>query len=75
MQFAGDTVKGALAAPPSVDPRLAVRSAAAAGARQWLPGLLSAAGAATPTSASGVAGQSRSGRWVRSGRNIIVVNA
>lgn len=73
VQFAGDTVKGALAAPPSVDPRLAVRAAAAAGARQWIPGVIPTAGAAPPASA--MAGQGRSGRWVRAGRNIIVFNA
>ena len=74
VQFAGDTVKSALAAPPSVDPRVAARNAAAAGARKWIPGLVSAAGAATPALPGAMAGQGRSGRWFRSGHNIIVVN-
>lgn len=73
VQLAGDTVKGALAAPPSVDPQLAARAAAAAGVRKFIPGLIPTAGA-TPASAITMAGRGRSGRWVRAGHNIIVVN-
>lgn len=73
VQFAGETVKGALAAPPSSDPQLAAKAAAAAGARKYVPGLVPAAGTASPTAA--MAGRGRSGRWVRAGRNIIVFNA
>ncbi len=75
VRFAGETVKGALSAPPSVDPQLAVRAAAAAGARKYIPGLIPGTRVGMPTSAIATGGRGRFGRWIRAGRNIIVVNA
>jgi hypothetical protein len=70
VRFAGDTVKRALAAPPTADPRQVVSPAAVAAARRHLPGLMTGAG----SSVGPLAGTSRSGRWVRAGRNILVLN-
>ena len=75
VQFAGETVKGALASPPSADAASAATSAAMAGARKFIPGVLAGAGAAPPRSATGTLGRARTGRWIRAGQNIIVVNA
>ena len=72
VRFAADTVKNAAVAPPQVDPRTAAQSAAAAAAQKFAPNLLRPGiGAAVPPP---VPGKSRGGRWIRRGRNIIIVN-
>ena len=72
VRFAADTVKSAASAPPSVDPRSAAQTAATTAAQKYAPNLLGpGSGSATP---SPVPGKGRSGRWMRKGRNIIIVN-
>ena len=67
VKFAAETVKNAVAAPPTANPRTAAQSAAVSAAQQHVPGLLRSAAAAA-------AGRDSNGRWLRQGRNIIVVN-
>lgn len=69
VRFAANTVKNAVSAPASIDPRRAAQAAAAKAARKFAPALL-----ATGTSVSMGKGRS-SGRWIRRGRNIIILNA
>jgi len=72
VRFAADTVKSAASASPSVDPRSAAQTAAATAAQKYAPNLLRpGSGSAAPSS---VPGKGRSGRWMRKGRNIIIVN-
>ncbi len=72
VRFAADTVKKATSAPPTVNPITAAQSAAAAAAKKYAPDLLRPnMGSSRPLSRSG---RSRGGRWVRRGRNIIIVN-
>lgn len=73
IRFAADTIKNAASAPPSADPRSIAQSAATIAAQKYAPNLLgpgSGAAAATPRRH----GRKHSGRWVRQGRNIIIVN-
>ena len=74
VRVAGETVKNALSAPPSADPRQVAGSAAVAAVRKHAPGLTSGPGAPGATGPGSMPGPSRSGRWVRAGRNIIVLN-
>ncbi|MCW5598488.1 MAG: hypothetical protein KIT59_05140 [Nitrosomonas sp.] len=69
VRFAANTVKNAFSAPASIDPRRAAQAAAAKAARKFAPALLGAG-----TSATMGKGRS-SGRWIRRGRNIIILNA
>jgi hypothetical protein len=68
VQMAGDAVSKTLAAHPDADPVATARAAVMAAARRHAPGLLG--------SEAGVPGtrHHRSGRWVRHGRNIIILN-
>lgn len=72
VRFAADTVKNATSAPPTVDPRTAAKSAAAAAAQKYAPDLLRPT--AGPASSSSMSGTGHGGRWIRRGRNIIIVN-
>jgi hypothetical protein len=65
VQMAGQAVKSAVTAPPSVSPMATAQSAVIAAAKKLAPGLLKE----TVRSRVG-----RAGRWVRHGRNIIIVN-
>ena len=72
VRVAADTVKNAASAPPTVNPRAAAQSAALAAAQKYAPDLLRpTAGPAAPSSTPG---KGRSGRWIRRGRNVIIVN-
>jgi hypothetical protein len=71
VKFAGETVKSAVSAPPVADPRTAAQSAARTAAQQHIPGLLRPA---TVAAAAPAAGRVRAGRWLRRGRNIVIVN-
>jgi hypothetical protein len=71
VRIAGDTVKNALAAPANTNPQIAAQNAAVQSARVLAPGLLSASGA-NSTSRRSYSGTS--GRWVRRGRNIVLLN-
>lgn len=70
VRFAADTVKKAVSAPPQVNPKTAAQSAAAAAAKKYAPSLL---GPGLVAPAIG-AGKPRGGRWIRRGRNIIILN-
>lgn len=67
VRFAGATVKNAVASPPSQDPRIAAQKAAVMAAKALAPGLIAAA-------QRGKGQRGSSGRWVRQGRNIIILN-
>jgi len=72
VKFAADTVKNAASTSPSVDPRSAAQTAATTAAQKYAPNLLGpGSGSVAPSS---VPGKGRSGRWMRKGRNIIIVN-
>jgi len=67
VRFAGETVNNALTAPASPNPQAAAQTAATQAAQALAPGLLGSAPAAPASRGSG-------GRWVRKGRNIIILN-
>ena len=69
VRFAANTVKNAVSAPASIDPR---RAAQAAAAKPRVNLRLRLVGAGTSVSMSKGRG---SGRWIRRGRNIIILNA
>jgi hypothetical protein len=66
-RMAGEAVKGAVTAPPSASPAAVAQAAVTAAAQKHAPGLLRGA----PRPGGGAAS---TGRWVRRGRNIIIVN-
>ncbi|SDY05044.1 hypothetical protein [Nitrosomonas sp. Nm58] len=73
VRFAANTVKNAVSAPASIDPRTAAQAAATKAAQKYAPSLLApGSGSAAPST---VPGKGRSGRWIRRGRNIIIFNA
>jgi hypothetical protein len=67
VKMTADAVKSAVAAPPSVSPAAAAQAAVNAAVAKHAPGLFG--GAAGPLAKRG-----RTGRWVRHGRNVIIVN-
>lgn len=68
IRFATSTAQRAAAIPTSIPATAAAKQAAVAAARQHLPGLLR-----SPNSRSG--SPSATGRWVRRGRNIVILGA
>jgi hypothetical protein len=71
VRFAGSAVQNAAQAPPNMPPQEAAKAAAVAAAQQHAPGLLRATGAAANPMAMG---RRQGGRWIRRGRNIIILN-
>lgn len=71
VRFAGSAVQNAAEMPPNTPPQEAARAAAVAAAQQHAPGLLRATG---PAASSRKSGRPQSGRWIRRGRNIILIN-
>jgi hypothetical protein len=70
VKMAADAVKSAVAAPPSANPVEVAKAAVRAAVEKRAPGLLRGGGAvARPDGRYG-----RTGRWVRQGRNVIIVN-
>jgi len=67
VKMASDAVKSAVTAPPGVNPAAIAQAAVKAAAEKYAPGLLGGA-AGSPGNLG------RAGRWVRQGRNIIIVN-
>ncbi len=67
VRFATSTAQRAAAMPKSVPAPLAAQKAATAAARQHLPGLLKSPGKS--------GSPAESGRWIRRGRNIVILNA
>jgi hypothetical protein len=70
VKMATDAVKSAAAAPPSANPVEVAKAAVKAAVQKHAPGLLSPTGAAH----GHVGSFGRTGRWVRQGRNVIIVN-
>mgnify|MGYP001545547264 CR=1 FL=1 len=71
VRIAGDTVKNALAAPGNTNPQIAAQNAAVQSTRVLAPGLLTAAGTAATSRRTN---SGTSGRWIRRGRNIVLLN-
>lgn len=69
VRMSGEAIKSALAAPAHVDPTSAAQQAVTAAAAKLAPGLMGRTPAGVPAGTSG-----RSGRWVRKGRNIVLLN-
>jgi hypothetical protein len=69
VRFAADTVKNAVSAPVSADPRSVAKAAATSAAQKYVPNLVRPA---TPSASASIRG--RGGKWFRQGRNIIIVN-
>jgi hypothetical protein len=69
VRLAGEATQQAALVPPSTPPDAAARAAVTAAARRYAPGLA----ARIDRYPSGPYGQRRSGRWVRRGRNILVI--
>jgi hypothetical protein len=76
VKMAADAVKSAVAAAPGANPVEVAKAAVKAAVNKHAPGLLG--GAAVPGLIAGAAGPARkfgrTGRWVRQGRNVIIVN-
>ncbi len=73
VKFAGSTTKKALTAPASADPKVAAQNAAVKAAKALAPGLLTGS-RGSPAMRRG-APSAMAGRWVRRGRNILLLNA
>jgi hypothetical protein len=71
VRFAGAAAKKAALTPPSLPPQQAAKGAAMAAAQQYAPGMIRGTAAGSPRTAGG---QSRTGRWIRRGRNIVILN-
>jgi hypothetical protein len=73
VKMAADAVKSAVAAAPGVNPTAVAKAAVKAAVEKHAPALLG--GAAASGLPAGPAGKfGRTGRWVRQGRNVIIVN-
>ncbi len=70
VRFASDAVKNAVTAPTD-NPEAAAQNAIAKAAQRHAPGLLRSTSASWPR---GQRGRGQGGRWLRRGRNIIIVN-
>lgn len=73
LRFANQAAQGAIASPPTVPPAQAALTAATSAAQQQLPGLLPLIQQLTPPGAP-VAGAGQSGRWVRRGTRIVLMD-
>jgi uncharacterized protein (DUF697 family) len=69
VRFASEAVTNAASTSTAKDPVAAAQTAVAAAAQRLAPGLLTGS---RPIPAG--AGQANSGRWIRQGRNVVVVN-
>jgi hypothetical protein len=70
VRFAGDTVKNVVTAPAGPDPKVAAQAAAVQAAKALAPGLLTSTSTQATPPSRGV-----TGRWVRRGRHILLLNA
>jgi hypothetical protein len=71
VRLAGAATKNAVFAPPTNDPQIAAKTAVATAAQKFAPGLLRGTASGTTTFPTR---RGRSGRWIRRGRNIILLN-
>jgi hypothetical protein len=75
VKMAADAVKSAVAAAPGVNPVAVAKAAVKEAVEKRAPGLLGAAAAGPLRDMARPDGRfSRTGRWVRQGRNVIIVN-
>jgi hypothetical protein len=72
VKMAGDTLKSTLAGDPGRSPLALAKAALTEAAQKHAPALLAGAGGSAPPPHAHHGG--RVGRWVRQGRNIIIVN-
>ena len=72
VKMAADAVKSAVAAAPGANPTALAKAAVKAAVEKRAPGLLGGAPASGLRGPGGKPG--RTGRWVRQGRNVIIVN-
>jgi hypothetical protein len=77
VRLAGNAAARAAQAPPGIPPQQAARTALAAAARQYAPGLLrnggAVRGAGGVSGARAARGSRRSGRWLRRGNKIVLL--
>jgi hypothetical protein len=71
VRFAGAAARKAALTPPSTAPQATARGAVMTAARRHAPGLLRGVTSALPTATGGLG---HSGRWIRRGRSIIIIN-
>lgn len=69
VRLGGQAIKSALTAPANVNPSAAAQQAVLAAAARLAPGLMGRAPSGTSIGPRG-----RTGRWVRSGRNVVLLN-
>lgn len=69
VRFGGEAVNNAASAAPAQDPVGAAQAAVAAAAQRLAPGLVSGSRSSPPGAA-----HAGSGRWIRQGRKVVVVN-
>jgi hypothetical protein len=75
VKMAADAVKSAVAAAPGVNPIAVAKAAVKAAVDKRAPGLLGGVAATRLDGAARPMGKfGRTGRWVRQGRNVIIVN-
>jgi hypothetical protein len=74
VKMAADAVKSAVAAAPGVNPVEVAKAAVKAAVDKHAPGLLGGAAARWPVAGGPAKKFGRTGRWVRQGRNVIIVN-
>lgn len=72
VRLAANTVRNAVSAPSSVNPRSAAQTAAIKAAQKYAPDLLRAGSGSAVSSK--IPGKRHRGRWIRRGRNIIIIN-
>jgi hypothetical protein len=74
VEMAADAVKTAATAPPGIDPSMVAGTAVTAAAEKHAPGLLESAARSPRQHGHHHHGHGDSGRWVRRGRNVVIVN-
>jgi len=74
VRFAGEAVKNTVRAPAGMSPRAAIQSAVIQAGRRYAPGLLRSVSATRSTPRIAQCVPASSGRWVRRGSNIYIVN-
>jgi hypothetical protein len=75
VRFADEVARSAAAAPRSVPPAVAASRAASAAAARHLPGLAPVVQNMRPPGGPPASGRPRSGRWVRRGSSIVLLDA
>jgi hypothetical protein len=74
IRFAGEAAKNAATAPPTAPPQAVAQKAASRAAKRFALGLLRQVTAPQSATQAGLPGPTRTGQWLRRGRNIVIVN-